>query len=305
MAIEIIEKRIPSSDGEHELAGKVYLPEGQPKGLFHVVHGMTEHIGRYDEILRAMAADGFVAFGFDHLGHGHTVRDQSELGFIAVKDGWRRLVDDVAVAGKAMKETYGADLPYVLMGHSMGSFVVRLAAKQYDLQDKLIVMGTGGPNAMSGPGLALANLIKALRGPKHVSILVEALAFGRYNSHFDKDDWRNWLSTDPAERKKGGEDPLCNFHFTVSAMSDLVRLQRESNKRRWFNGINKQKPVLLLSGSDDPVGSYSKGVRIVNARLKAAGVPVQMKLYKGFRHEILNDFCRGEVIADIRRFVEE
>ena len=306
MPIEMLEKRVLSSDGKHELVGRVYLPDGgqSPCKIFHVVHGMTEHIARYDSFMRAMAEDGFIVFGYDHLGHGYTARDKSELGFIAHEDGWQRLVDDVAVFSNAVKEEYGPDLPYVLFGHSMGSFIVRLVASQYDLQDKLIVMGTGGPNPAAGAGLAMIRMIKTFKGERHISNLVEKLAFGSYNARFNEDDPKSWLSTDAEIRKTYATDPFCTFHFTASAMGDLIQLNRESNRKAWARGMNKQKPVLLISGSDDPVGDYGKGVQKVFDRLSAAGVPVQMKLYDGCRHEILNDTCRDQVIADIREFVQ-
>ncbi|MDY3924654.1 MAG: alpha/beta hydrolase, partial [Eubacteriales bacterium] len=134
MSILYEEMRVPSSDGIHTLAGRVYRPEGRVRGLFHVVHGMTEHIARYDPLFRRMAEDGYLCFGYDHLGHGATARDAGELGYIADRDGWRRLAQDVAVFADAAERRYAALWageecpPYFLMGHSMGSFVVRTTA---------------------------------------------------------------------------------------------------------------------------------------------------------------------------------
>ena len=99
MSILCEEMRVPSSDGIHTLVGRVYRPEGRVRGLFHVVHGMTEHIARYDPLFRRMAEDGYLCFGYDHLGHGATARDAGELGYIADRDGWRRLAQDVAGGG--------------------------------------------------------------------------------------------------------------------------------------------------------------------------------------------------------------
>ena len=302
--MEIIEKLVLSSDEIHQLHGRVYLPDGAPKGLFHVVHGMTEHIGRYDAFMREMASDGFIVFGYDHLGHGNTARDASELGFIAHKDGWQRLVDDVFVFGSAMRLEYGAELPYVLMGHSMGSFIVRLAAAQYDLQDKLIVMGTGGPNAAAGLGLAVIGTIKTFKGERHISPTIEKLAFGTYNKRFGNDDPRAWLTKNEAVRDAYKDDPFCSYHFTASAMGDLVRLNKKCNQNSFIKALNKQKPVLLVSGSEDPVGNYGKGVTAVYDRMRKYGIPVEMKLYENCRHEILNDTCREQVLADIREFVK-
>ena len=304
MGITKIGKKVLSSDKEHELSGHVYIPEGEPKGLFHVVHGMTEHISRYDGFMNEMAENGYIVFGYDNLGHGDTARDDSELGYIAKKDGWKRLVEDVHVFGEEMRQEYGSELPYILMGHSMGSFIVRLTATEFNFHDKLIVMGTGGPNPAAGAGLAVIGLTKKLRGERHVSPMVEKMAFGTYNERFGDDDKYSWLTKDKEVRDRYREDKFCTFHFTSSAMGDLIKLNSESNKKTWAAGMDKKKPVLLVSGSEDPVGSYGEGVKKVCEMLKEEGVPVEMKLYPDCRHEILNDSCRGEVIKDILAFCE-
>lgn len=306
MSIEIKEKRVLSSDGVHQLYGRIYIPSGEPKGLFQVVHGMCEYIGRYDSFMRELAENGYIAFAHDHLGHGYTARDNGELGFIAHKDGWRRLVDDVALFGGAVREEYGKDLPYTLMGHSMGSFVVRLAAEKFNMQDKLIIMGSGGPNSASGLGLLLIKLIKLFKGEKHISKTVNMLAFGSYNSHFQSEnDSRSWLTKDREVRARYSDDPLCNYYFTTSAMGDLVELNRRCNKSGWFKRIDKDKPILIVSGNDDPVGNYGRGVTAVFKLLYALDANVRLRLYPNCRHEILNDTCRDEVIRDIFEFVGE
>lgn len=301
--IKVIDKEVLSSDKTHQLKGKIYIPEGSARGLFHVVHGMTEHIGRFDGFMRAMAEDGWIVFGYDHLGHGRTALDKSELGFIAHKDGWERLVDDVFIFGNAIKKAMGSDLPFVLMGHSMGSFIVRLCAAKYNHYDKLIVMGTAGPNPMAGAGIAIAGMIKKLCGERHISKFINKMAFGTYNKRFaDENDFYAWLSTLKEDRDNYRADPFCAYSFTVSAMQDLIRLNKGCNEKTWFEAIDKQKPILLVAGAEDPVGDYGEGVKKVYDGLVSAGATVTMKLYQGCRHEILNDVCRDEVIADIRTF---
>ena len=299
------EIRVLSSDGAHTLAGRVYEPRGEVKGMFHVVHGMTEHIGRYETFMEEMAQNGFLTFGYDHLGHGNTARDKSELGYIADKDGWRYLADDVAVFGKAMEEAYGKTAPYVLMGHSMGSFIVRLTAARYpDLADKLIVMGTGGPNPAAGAGLAVIRLLKLFKGGHGYSDLVEKLAFGTYNSHFrNENDPLSWLTKDRTIRERYARDTFCTFRFTLSAMQDLITLNARSNAKNWAEKI--ACPVLLVSGADDPVGDYGAGVKAVNKMLQSVGKNVTMRLYENCRHEILNDTARKDVIRDILSFAGE
>ena len=303
--IKIIDKEVLSSDKTHQLKGKIYIPEGSPKGLLHVVHGMTEYIGRYDAFMRAMAESGYITFGYDHLGHGATAVDESELGFIAHKNGWERLVDDVFVFGNEIKKAMdGEKLPFILMGHSMGSFIVRLTAARYQHYDKLIVMGTGGPNPASGAGIALAGLIKAFKGDHGYSSFIYSMAFGTYNKGFEQEnDQYAWLSVSKENRDAYRVDPLCTFQFTVSAMQDLIRLNKYSNDKSWFYSMDTKKPILLVSGAEDPVGDHGAGVKKVHELLKAAGVNVKIKLYDGYRHEILQDFCKDTVTEDIRAFV--
>ena len=297
-----------SSDGIHCLSGVVYLPEGEIKGLFHVAHGMREHIGRYDRFLTAMAQQGYLSFGYDHLGHGHTAKDDSELGYIAKEKGWEHLAKDIQVFSDAVRQEFGTEtMPYYLMGHSMGSFVVRLAAERFVKPQKLIVMGTAGANPAAAPGLALIAVIKAIKGEKHISDLMENIAFGGYNARFggdDENDMAKWLSNDEAVRASYYQDKFCMFRFTTSAMGDLVRSIKYSNDPSWFVNIPADMPILLVSGADDPVGNYGKGVLEVEKKLKQQGKSVTCKLYSGARHEILNDFTYDAVLSDILAFLQ-
>ena len=305
--IRKLETQVLSSDGKHQLKGVVYLPEGEKKGLFHVVHGMTEYIGRYDGFMRKAAERGYVCFGYDHLGHGNTALE-GELGFIAHKDGWEYLVKDVAVFERAMKKEYGEDLPLFLLGHSMGSFIVRLSVtvNADPVPEKLIVMGTGGPNPVGGLGVGIAKTIRAFRGEKHVSPFLENLAFGAYNKPFaSENDPKSWLTKDKSIREAYVKDPFCNYHFTISGMIDLLQLNNRSNAKTWFSSVPETLPVLLVSGEKDPVGSFSKGVNEVEAKLKECGKNVKKILYPDCRHEILNDTCREQTAEDIFSFIED
>ncbi len=303
---------VPSCDGVHTLAGAVYLPEGEPKGFFHIVHGMTEHIERYDGLMQEICELGYICFGYDHLGHGRTAKDDSELGYIAKKGGDQLLCKDVKAFSDAVMEKYGTDigkrLPYYLMGHSMGSFITRLAVEKYVKPDKYIIMGTGGNNPAAGAGLALVQIIKLFFGDRHISPLIYKLAFGTYNDRFKQEDPKNpnlWLTRDASARKRYAADRFCTFKFTVSAMGDLIRLMKNANRSAWFKAVPSDLPILLLSGADDPVGNYGKGVRQVQERLKRQGRNVKMILYPGGRHEILNDITYGQVKEDIIDFLEK
>ena len=299
--IQTILMQVLSSDGIHRLEGTVYLPQGVPKGLFQIVHGMTEYVGRYDDFMRLMAGAGYICFGYDHLGHGKTAAADGIYGYIAPKDGWRFLCQDVDRFANAVRNQYGKELPYYLMGHSMGSFVVRIAvAKGLSQPDKLIVMGTGGPNPAAVPGLALLGLIRTFYGEKHISPFAEKIMFGSYNKRFPEDDQYAWLTADIGVRNRYRQDEWCTFHFTVSALLDLIRLTKNAND----TAGRKTVPTLLVSGQMDPVGNYGTGVEKVRVCMEQSGVPVTMKLYENARHEILNDTCKETVAKDILYFID-
>lgn len=301
--MNIIEKTIPSTDNIHNLYVKIFVPNGEIKGVFQIVHGMTEHIERYEPLMAALCDIGYVAFGHNHLGHKFSSPDD-ELGFISKNGGYKILIDDVVAVGTAVKAEFSAQ-KHILFGHSMGSFVVRMAATNFkDSLDKLIICGTGGPNPAASMGIGICSLVKAFKGEKHISKLVYSLAFGSYNKRFGGS--RNaWLSTNRQNIEIYEKDKYCTFKFTVSAMKDLITLNKNSNTKQWFRTFPKNLPTLLIAGREDPVGNYGKGVETVYNNLKAEGANVNIKLYENMRHEILNEDKKETVIADIINFAEE
>ena len=304
MDVKIIEKSILSSDGIHNLIGKLYIPNGKIKGYFHVVHGMTEHIGRYEEFLLEMAKNGYLAFAFDNLGHGKTAGGTKDLGYIAKKDGYKFLAQDLAVFYSLVKTEYG-DYPYYLMGHSMGSFIVRYALGKTVFPQKAIIMGTAGKNPLANAGLLMIKILKVFKGERHVSKFIDNVAFGSYNKRFKSEgSKRSWLTTDESVRIKYDNDKFCSYRFTLSAMYDLITLNKTTCSSKWYKNLPKKLPVFIVSGGDDPVGNYGKGVLQVYNNLIKNGCDAQVKIYEGARHEILNEpLCKQTVVKDILKFI--
>lgn len=299
--MKLTERTVLSTDGSHQLYVRQWTPEGEIQGIFQIVHGMTEHIARYDPLMQTMAQAGFVAFGHNHLGHKTTSADE-DLGFIHQTNGYQYLIDDTKKVGKVCSEAFSG-VPHILFGHSMGSFVVRLAALDMPI-DKLIICGTGGPNPAASVGIGVCKVLKKLYGDRHISKLVYALAFGAYNQRFEKESKYDWLSVDRENIRTYSQDPYCTFSFTVSAMQDLITLICLCNRTDWFEAMPKTLPIYLIAGADDPVGDYGKGVKTVCDQLAENGCLASMKLYDGMRHEILNDHCKEEVLKDIVAFVK-
>jgi alpha-beta hydrolase superfamily lysophospholipase len=166
-------------------------------------------------------------------------------------------------------------------------------------------MGTGGRNPLASAGLALIAVIKLFLGERHVSKLIDSMAFSTYNKRFEGDisnDPSLWLTTDEETRKAYYSDKYCGFKFTVSAMANLIKMIKDCNSAKWYKNVDTDMPILLVAGSEDPVGNYSKGVREVEALLKANGAQAKCIIYDGARHEILNDVSRNSVIKDIIDF---
>lgn len=303
MKFDIVEKEILSSDQKNTLSGVMYIPEGDIRGIFHLVHGMTEYIGRYKPLFESLASAGYLCCGFDNLGHGNTARED-DLGFIASKNGWSYMVDDIKLFANSIKADY-PNLPYILMGHSMGSFITRIAVSRYpDLADKYICCGTAGKNPAAAVGLLLCSIIKAFRGERAVSPFIENIAFGGYNKRFQGDTKYEWLTKDREIIDKYAADKFCTFHFTVSAMHDLITLIKVCNSKKCFSDTKNNLPILLIAGDMDPVGNYGKGIKEVYNNFKESGkTDVTMFLYENCRHEIHNDTSREQMTEDILKFI--
>jgi alpha-beta hydrolase superfamily lysophospholipase len=145
--------------------------------------------------------------------------------------------------------------------------------------------------------------MRLINGEKHISKTILNLAFGSYNKRFEGTTQYEWLTKDREIIDKYISDPFCTFKFTISAMIDLMTLLDASNGREWFEKIDKNLPIFIISGEDDPVGNYGKGVTEVYDKLKAQNASATLKLYKNCRHEIHNDSCKDEMFSDILNFI--
>ena len=294
---------IPSSDGKTELAAYKLVPE-QPRAMVQISHGMKEYFLRYEGFADYLAQNGFLVFGHDHLGHGNTAKSSDDLGFTVSADA---LVEDVHNLSLAMKKEYPA-LPLILFGHSMGSFIARAVLEQYAADySAAVICGTGGPDTPAGAGKLLARLLIALRGERHRSAFVTGVAFGTYNKKFEKGCDKNaWLSRDTAIVDRYNADPFCAYTFTLRGYADLFSLVGKVNRRAWFHALPKDLPLLVVSGTEDPVGSWDKGVHAVADRLQGAGMKdVTLRLYHEMRHEILNEIGKEQVWKETLKWMEQ
>lgn len=283
-----------------------WKPESRPKAVMQIVHGMVEHIGRYDEFANYMARRGICVIGHDHLGHGKSVQSEETYGFFEEKEGNRCVIGDIHRLRKMIGKKY-PNIPFVMLGHSMGSFLLRQYLNMHPEDiDKVILMGTGEyspPELLLGQ--AVCRIAAALKGWNYRSRLIHYLGCGHFNDSFKPTAGSNdWITSMEEERELYEADSMCGFVFTVNAYYHMFKGIHSLYARNWAEKIPKDLPVLILSGTDDPVGNFGKGVKKVYRRYRNAGLKrVRIHLYEGARHELLHEFCKKEVMEEIYSFI--
>lgn len=297
-----------SSTGRTSIHALKCVPDGKPRAVVQIAHGIAEHIDRYRPFMEFLADNGFVAAGNDHLGHGKSIRVPEEQGFFAEKDGWWRVVDDMDKLHGIMSKEY-PELPYVLFGHSMGSFLTRTyLIKHPDRYDAVILSGTGhqSPALVLG-GNAAASVMAKLNGAMGDGAKLDSLAFGTYLSKIENPRTKfDWLSRDTEQVDKYIADPLCGFVGKIGLYRDMMQGIKFITSEKNIAQMNKEKPVYFMSGDGDPVGDYGKGVeRAYKAFCNAGLHDVFMRLYPGGRHEMLNETNKEQVYQDILNWLNE
>ncbi|MDO4482863.1 MAG: alpha/beta hydrolase [Clostridia bacterium] len=278
------------------LDARLWLPQKPPAGIVQFVHGMAEHIDRYDDAAQALTEAGYIVTGHTHQGHGEKAEVQGHL------ESWQSMIDDVHALRMLIQKQY-PELPYFLFGHSMGSFVLRCYLTEHsEGLAGAVISGTGYyPPVLVTAGLAAAGLVCLSGSTRKPSPLVDKLAFSANNNAFKpaRTDF-DWLSRDEKQVDKYIADPLCGFLFTGGGYRELFRGLKRLNDLQRLKDISPALPVLFLSGDSDPVGQMGKGVKTVAQQLRTAGIrDVTVRLYPGGRHEMLNEINRDEVKQDL------
>lgn len=293
--------------GGGSLAYTIYEPECDVRAVVQVSHGMCEYIGRYEGYAEHLCSCGIVLAGNDHPGHGESASSAEDLGYFAKTGGVELAAHGLAAMSRILLEKYEGK-PLILLGHSMGSFLARIYLTKYSENlAGAIIMGTGGPDAPTGAGIALANLIALFRGDRHRSKLLRSIQQAGYLKKCGKGaDRCDWLTRDRAVVEKYNNDKYCNYIFTVSGYRDLFSMLAEVSTEEWAPNVPTDLPILLISGEDDPVGGYGKGVCKVAGSLTHAGArKLTTVLIPGARHEVLNETDREETFALIDKWIDE
>lgn len=296
-----------SRDRESKIHAVKWISDVEkPVCILQIIHGMAEHIDRYDEFARYLAKKGILVVGEDHLGHGKSVAEGGTFGYFCEHDAANVVVRDVHRLKKIMQEQYPGVL-YLILGHSMGSFILRNYLFRYGSGiNGAIIAGTG----MQSKGTVfMARTVTAVQkfflGSKHIGKFVDKASFGSYNKKIENPKTGfDWISREESNVQRYMDDPLCGFVFTLNGFATLFKLIYNCHDPENLEKMPKQLPIMLIAGSDDPVGDYGQGVeKVYRSYLEHGMQNVQMKLYEKDRHEILNETDREMVYDDIYRWI--
>ncbi|MDD4312227.1 MAG: alpha/beta fold hydrolase [Eubacteriales bacterium] len=302
MKFTLREKRFPSATGLCDIRYRMWIPE-DPHAALQITHGMAEHIDRYDEFASFLAENGVLVYGNDIASHGKSIVAGMPKGYFGEKNGWDAIVKDMQTIRELVKKDFPA-IPFILMGHSMGSFLARTyAGRNGEDFDAYIFSGTAGANPVLGIAKWIAKREIKKNGGKLPSETLFKMSFGSYNNAFKPNRTANdWLSRDEAKVDAYVADENCGFPFTAYAMYDVFTGLAEISNEKWAKRV-PNKPILIFSGAMDPVGGKGKGVKQVHGWLTKTGHNAELKLYEGGRHEMLNEINRKDVYGDVLLFI--
>lgn len=297
-----------SRDGKTKLYACAFYPEQEPICILQIVHGMKDRMARYEDFARFLTERGVLVVGNDHLGHGKTVKEGDIYGYFCENDPATVLVRDVHRLKKIMEEKYPT-IPYIIYGHSMGSFIVRNYMARYGTGvEGTILAGTGTPTkAELIFGKCLTGVIGKVKGTKYVSKLVDNISTKNYMSGIENAKTEHdWLSKNEETIAAFAADPLCSgYTFTVNGYDTLFELALRMQKKENLLKIPKKLPILIVSGTEDPVGN--KGLapkKLYDDYLNLDLTKTALKLYSGVRHEVLREKNKDTVYTDIYNWIE-
>lgn len=300
------ELQLPSHDGVHQLHVVVWEPECPVRAVLQISHGMVEFIERYDGFAHFLNEKGIAVIGNDHLGHGQTAGNDTDLGYFCPQNMSQTVVEDLHSVTLYAKQTF-PDVPYFLLGHSMGSFMARRYLMTYGCElTGAIISGTGGSsNAKLLVGKTCAAVIGACKGQRYRSPFMKSGSFSSYNKRIKPVRTPNdWLTRDAAIVDWYNGEKYCTFDFTINGYKTLFEVLTFIQKQENIDKIPKKLPILLIAGGQDPVGAYGRAVEAVYKRYKKSGIEdVNIRIYPDDRHEILNELDKDTIYADILKWL--
>ncbi len=296
------EHAFKSSDGA-KIFYRRFLPDGNVKAVLQIFHGMAEHSARYADFANYLTDNGIAVYVSDHRGHGRTITDKKDYGVWPHRDEWWRIIGDLKQL-KDIATNENPDIPYFVMGHSMGSFLARTFITKYSTElSGVIISGTGtNPTAVLRLGKMIAGIACTFEGGRSKASLLDKLSFGSYNKGYSSP--YHWLSRDDAQVRKYIDDDLCGGLFSNSFYRGFFKGLIYINKHSSGELINKNLKMFFVSGDKDPVGNCGQGVENAVEFYRDLHIAnIQLKLYSNARHEILNEINREEVYSDLLKWI--
>ncbi len=285
-----------------------WLPVGEVKGVIQIAHGMAEHGARYARLAACLNAEGFAVYANDHRGHGLSVSPELPLGHMADSDSWEKAVDELKLLNTEIRKRH-PNIPIILLGHSMGSFMTQYYLKKYgdSISGAALSASNGPPGALGKIAQMLIRIEKLRIGKKGHSALMAAVSFKAFNKAFKPNRTEfDWLSRDNDEVDKYVADPLCGFECTVETWLGMLDALSHIASTEALEAMDKSKPLYVICGTDDPVGEHSKGVkRLLDTYQKHSFKNVSQHVYPSARHELFNEINRDEITNDFIVWVKK
>jgi alpha-beta hydrolase superfamily lysophospholipase len=296
----------PSADGKSTIHARFWAPDdAAPRAVVQVVHGMSEHIRRYDEFARFLVGRGYAVCGDDHIGHGASTSVEKR-GCMPAKGGNDALIADEHALRSIVEKKFPGT-PHVFFGHSMGSFITRCYLGRHGQGvAAAVICGTGTvPVATSRAGNALARAVAAVRGEDLRSKFIDSLGAGSYSKAVPGPTGYEWLSHNADNVQKYLEDEECGFMFSAGGYVSLTALTAEACSKSCAAAVPHDLPLLYIGGDGDPVGDMGRGVEAAAQLARDAGsMDVTCKVYENMRHEILNEDGRAGVFEDVAAWLD-
>lgn len=294
-----------SANHKNRIHYYIFEPETDLRAILQITHGWKDYIERHEELIRFFTDHGIMVCGCDFIGHGRSTEEEQGRGHLEEQDGWFYLVKDVKRLAAYIKREY-PQTPFFLYGHGMGSLVARLCCLHESQWDGVILSGTSSRQRFCRRSIVVTAILRRVKGLNHHSAYLESLIYKRLNKKYRKErNYLSWFSADETVRNQYDMDKRSQMYCTLGAYENIFKMLGLVSTKKWYRSIRTSLPILLISGKDDPIGDFGKGVEEVYHKLLEEGCRVDMKLYEGIRHELQSDPEHERIFFDILEWMRE